>query len=307
MRIALIGRTALLAKIGRESIRRGHVVAAIVTAKETAETTGDRETIREFAEECNAKLLVGPRLTPFREALLSLGPIDIGLSVNYVSVVTDQEIAMFNLGVLNAHGGDLPRYRGNACQAWAILNSETSVALCIHKMEGGRLDSGPIIRRDRFSLSEDTYIGDIYDWMSLVTPHLMVDAAEQLGVDPTFFLEIQSAEPQNSLRTFPRRPEDGKIKWSCNADEVCRLVRASSRPFSGAFATYEGRVIRIWRANVVATTPICSVPGQIVEISDQYFDVSAANGTEVVRVSECSFDDGSSWQSELKSIRARLT
>ena len=28
------------------------------------------------------------------------------------------------VGILNAHGGDLSKYRGNACQAWAILNGE---------------------------------------------------------------------------------------------------------------------------------------------------------------------------------------
>ena len=38
------------------------------------------------------------------------------------------------------------RYRGNACQAWAILNGE-KISLCIHKMIGGELDSGDIITR----------------------------------------------------------------------------------------------------------------------------------------------------------------
>lgn len=307
MRIALIGRTALLAEIGRESRRRGHDVVAIVTAKESIETVDDRSIIRQFASESKAELLVGARLSPFRDVLLSLAPIDIGLSVNYVSVVTDEEISMFDLGVLNAHGGDLPRYRGNACQAWAILNSETSIALCIHKMEGGRLDSGPIIRRERLSLSEDTYIGDVYDWMSMVTPRLMVDAAEQLKQDPSFVLEFQSTDPKDSLRTFPRRPTDGKIDWSSSSADICKLIRASSRPFSGAFATFEGEPVRIWRAEVVASSPICSVPGQLVEISDNYFDVSTADGDEVIRVLECSFDNGSRWQDQLKSIRARLT
>ena len=48
----------------------------------------------------------------------------------------------------NAHGGDLPRYRGNACQAWAIINGENKIGLCIHKMIGGELDISDIIARD---------------------------------------------------------------------------------------------------------------------------------------------------------------
>ena len=46
----------------------------------------------------------------------------------------------------NAHAGDLPRYRGNACANWAIINGEDKVGLSIHKMDAG-LDSGPIIQK----------------------------------------------------------------------------------------------------------------------------------------------------------------
>ncbi|GAB1465742.1 hypothetical protein MASR2M54_12420 [Aliarcobacter cryaerophilus] len=49
---------------------------------------------------------------------------EIAVSLNYSSIISQNVIDLFPLGVLNAHGGDLPRYRGNACQAWAIINGE---------------------------------------------------------------------------------------------------------------------------------------------------------------------------------------
>lgn len=72
------------------------------------------------------------------------------MSLNYSSIISQKVIDLFPLGILNAHGGDLPKYRGNACQAWAILNGETKIGLCIHSMIGGEVDNGNIIDRKIF-------------------------------------------------------------------------------------------------------------------------------------------------------------
>ena len=37
---------------------------------------------------------------------------DIVISVNYSGIIPQEVIDLFDNGILNAHGGDLPRYRG---------------------------------------------------------------------------------------------------------------------------------------------------------------------------------------------------
>jgi methionyl-tRNA formyltransferase len=76
--------------------------------------------------------------------LLRASRSDIAVSINYTGVLPQGVIDLFPIGVLNAHGGDLPRYRGKACQAWAIINRESRIGLCIQKMIGGELDSGEV-------------------------------------------------------------------------------------------------------------------------------------------------------------------
>jgi len=110
----------------------------------------------------------------------------------------------FPLGILNAHGGDLTRYRGNACQAWAILNGEERIGLCVHKMQGGELDSGDIITRDYLPIDYTTKITKVWDWMTERVPILMLEAVEQLSKDSSYVLEQQSADPQDALRCYPR-------------------------------------------------------------------------------------------------------
>ncbi len=97
---------------------------------------------------------------------------------------------------MNAHGGDLPRYRGNDCQTWAILNGEKKVGLCVHKMIGGGLDSGDIVARDYYALTQESTITKVHDWLSF--------RISELFKDPTYVLEKQSRSPEYALRCCSR-------------------------------------------------------------------------------------------------------
>jgi methionyl-tRNA formyltransferase len=306
MRIVLIGRTKLLLAVGLEALGRGHEILGIVTAKESAESAEDAHLLRSFAHENSISFIHSPNLRSIKQEIENLGPIDIGLSVNYVSIVDELSIANFRLGILNIHGGDLPRYRGNACQAWAIINGENKVGLCIHKMIGGQIDSGDIISREYLPIDETTYVGDVLAWINSRAPTLAVDAAEALDFDPTFVLEVQSSDPLQSLRTYSRRPEDGQINWTSSHSDILRLVRASGHPYSGAFAHLNGELVRIWEAHQVAYPPISSIPGQIVGISTESFDVSVGDGSKVIRVTRASIDNDLNWNRLIKSTRQRF-
>ena len=80
--------------------------------------------------------------------------------MNWLTMIAQSTLALFPWGVLNAHAGDLPRFRGNACPNWAILNGEPLVGLCIHEMIP-ELDAGPVLLRAHFPLSDDIYISDV--------------------------------------------------------------------------------------------------------------------------------------------------
>ena len=151
---------------------------------------------------------------------------------------------------MNAHGGDLPRYRGNACQAWAILNGEERIGLCIHKMIGGELDSGDIIARDYLPIDHRTKVTEAWKWLEIRVPELMLQAVDRLSKNSGFILERQSRDLKDALRCYPRRPEDGRIDWSKSAMDVLRLINACNKPYAGAFCYSEGEKIIIWDAQL---------------------------------------------------------
>jgi len=232
---------------------------------------------------------------------------DLGVSSNYPIILPAKIVDIPSYGILNAHGGDLPRYRGNACQAWAILQGERNVALCIHRMVGGEVDSGDIIIRQKMEITNTTKVGAILDWMSSILPTCFLEAVKALESDPEYFLERQSRDSANSLRCFPRRPEDGKINWNSTAVDVVRLVNASGAPYGGAFAMFENRRLVVEDASVVdGLTPYLAVPGQVLDLLDSSIVVACGQGA--VKISKAWFDDDkSSPTSQIRSVRARLT
>ena len=310
MKIAIIGRSENLYESAQALVKAGHEIVLIISAKEAPEYTKTLNDFRQLATDMKAEFVHAPNMTATPdaiEALQRVQPLDIGISYNYTSVIPQRVIDLFHLGILNAHGGDLPRYRGNACQAWAILNGEDRVGLCIHRMIGDELDSGDIIARTYLPIDINSTIGQAMDWIGRVMPSLFVEALEQLRRDPGFFIERQPKDQALALRCYPRRPEDGRIDWRKSAADVLRLINASGKPYAGAFCYFEGQKMIVWSAELVEDGEVfCAVPGQVTALAETFIDVACGSGK--IRIQNAEVDGRSAsppvW---IQSIRKRLT
>jgi methionyl-tRNA formyltransferase len=306
IKIAIIGRTEILYDTALALRQAGFKVVCILTAKEAPEYERTAADFKALAQNWSIPFEQGPRITDHVK-FLRTSRADIGVSINYTGVIPQSVIDIFPLGILNAHGGDLPRYRGNACQAWAILNGESRIGLCIHRMIGGELDSGDIVARDYLPIYETTKVTVAWRWMVERSPALMLKAVQDLSKDPNYVLERQSRDPKDALRCYPRRPEDGRIDWRRPALEVLRLINASNKPYAGAFCDFEGRQLIIWDAELVKDDEVfCAVPGQVTELGEN--DVEVACGVGKIRIKAAEIEGRSdvprAW---IGSIRKRLT
>lgn len=306
MRISIIGRTELLYDTAMQLYGAGHQIVCILTAKEAPEYTRTAADFRALADTWKIPFAQGGRISEHAD-FLRAAQADIAVSINYTGVVPQSVIDLFPLGVLNAHGGDLPRYRGNACQAWAILNGEERIGLCIHRMIGGELDSGDIIARDYLAIDHTTKVTRVWEWMLVRTPELMQEAVQMLDADPEYILEQQSKHPKQALRCYPRKPEDGRIDWAKPAIDVLRLINASNKPYAGAFCDFEGENMIIWDAELVMDDEVfCAVPGQVTKIGDAFIEVTC--GTGKVRIVLIEIKGNLLNPSELiTSLRKRIT
>lgn len=313
MKVAIIGRTQILYETTLKLLESGHQVCGIITAKATPEYSRNEKDFKNLAEKLNVPYfqtnnLNKPEIEEFCKGL------DIGVSINWVSVIKQNHIDLFRLGILNSHLGDLPRYRGNACSNWAIINNEDKIVNSIHFMEGGQLDCGRIICQETFYLNETNSISDVYKWAEKLTPILFHKALELLEINDKFALKFAEINSIESFRCFPRLPQDNFINWDNSVREIHNLIRAACWPFSGAytFQLYEGEVKKliVLKSRIVLQKHCnFAVPGHVLENNKETGESLIQCGDGIIALLLCRYDDeqeeflpGSRWS----SIRIRL-
>lgn len=309
LRLAVIGRTEILYNTILLLRSHGFEISLIITSKEAPEYKIHTDDFKRLANEIDAYFISTSDINSQTaiDLIKKCGSLDLGISLNYSGIISQQIIDFFRIGILNAHGGDLPKYRGNACQAWAIINGEEKLGLCVHKMIGGELDSGDIICREYFPLNQRTKVTDCWNWMSDRIPNLFLYAANLLIVDPKYTLEVQSKNEEDALRCYPRLPEDGRISWKMSSLNILRLINASNKPYAGAYCFLNGKELIIWDADIIFTSgKYCAVEGQVCNIHEDG-SVSVICGEGILKLLNVEYNgkigDPGEW---IKSIRTRL-
>lgn len=167
-----------------------------------------------------------------RMAVLNL---DLAVAMLWLYTLRAPILSTAKLGFLNLHGGMLPRYRGNACSNWAILNEETEHGLTVHFMEANKLDSGPIVIQEPIPINDGSTIKELMDHIMSRGAELVLQAVDKIFKDD---LEVILQDESSALRCYPRLPRDGEINWHKNAADIERLVRATGDPYPGAYSFF---------------------------------------------------------------------
>ena len=169
------------------------------------------------------------------EVLRRVAP-DVLVVVAYGQIIPRSILGIPKHGAINVHASLLPRHRGAAPIAYAILAGDEETGVTIMRMDE-KLDHGPILA------SRSTAIGEREDAVSLTGRLGEMGAAllvETLGK----LAEKEAVEQDDGAATVaPRlRREDGELEWDLGAVEIDRRVRAL-QPWPGVtLPTKRGRV-----------------------------------------------------------------
>lgn len=308
MRIALIGRTSMLMKTAELLMEEGFEIGAIITSPAAPEYSINEKDYELLAKKLNIYYSCTTKINNSVNDLKNLN-CDIGVSMNYSSTISEEVVNCFNLGILNAHLGDLPKYRGNATPNWAIINGEQNIPLCIQYMIGGELDSGDVLGKEYKKIEISTKISEIYNWVEEITPKLYLKVLLKLQKDREFILYKQSKDKSDIIRCYPRIPEDSKIDWSKSNNEILRLINSSSKPFSGAYAFYDNKKIVFEDCELLNDKELYyAVPGQISEINKKDKYIVIITGFSKLKVTKIIVDEVVFNPTDIvKSIRKRFT
>jgi len=164
--------------------------------------------------------------------------------VGWSQIAGREVLASARNGVLGMHPTLLPVGRGRASIPWAILKGLSRTGVSLFRLAEG-VDTGPVLAQEVVEIDADETAGTLYE--KAVTAHLSL----LRSVLPELEAGSVEEQPQDDSKAtvWPgRRPEDGEIlPQSMTVEQVDRLVRATTRPYPGAFVRQaDGSVLRVW-------------------------------------------------------------
>ena len=168
---------------------------------------------------------------------------DLLVVVAYGQIIPRSVLSIPRLGAINVHASLLPRWRGAAPVARAILAGDRETGVTIMKMDE-QLDHGPILA------SVSAPIGEREDAVEL-TSRLAELGAQALVATLVRLEEITPSDQDHSQATVAQKltKEEGELDWGMDAREIDRRVRGL-QPWPGAtLPTDRGRV-KVLRGHV---------------------------------------------------------
>ena len=235
-------------------VAAGHEVVAVYTRPPRPAGRGmaaRRSDVHAFAESAGLPVLTPSSLKSGEiQAEFVAKSADVAVVVAYGLILPAPVLEAPLHGCLNLHGSALPRWRGAAPIARAIMAGDTATAAMVMRMDRG-LDTGPVCLAEPIAIASDMTAGDLHDHMSVMGAALMVRALAALERGD-LDCQPQAADGVTYARKIDKT--EARIDFARPAGEVHNLVRGLS-PAPGAWfeigATGRRERIRVLRSALV--------------------------------------------------------
>ena len=236
-----------------EALLGAHHVVAVVTQPDKPAGRGQRVAappVKERALAAGVPVLQPPRLRDagWPERLRELGA-EIAVVVAFGQILPKAVLDAPARGSINIHASLLPRYRGAAPIAWAIIRGETETGITTFQMDPG-MDTGAMLLRESTRILPGETAGELAARLApLGAAVILRTLAELDALTPT-------PQDNRQVTLAPRlKKEDGWLRLGEPAKALVDRIRGCN-PWPGAALAAATHRLLIWRAVVVphATT-----------------------------------------------------
>lgn len=236
--------------------------------------------------------------TPVKTAALELGlavthrvddvlgvDIELGVVVAYGRIIKPHVLEA--LPLVNVHFSLLPRWRGAAPVERAILAGDQRTGVDLMVVDEG-LDTGAIYDRAELRIGPDETADELRARLADAGTRLVVDKLRRGLPEP---------QPQLGEPTYADKiePDELRIDWSQPAVVVHRLVRVG-----GAWTTFRGRRLKIWRTRLDVAQPEAGGPpedhdGLVVPAGEGWIRILEVQPEGRQRMSASAWMNGVRW------------
>ena len=193
------------------------------------------------------------------------------------------------LGSLCFHPSLLPAFRGGNALAWQIIMGAEQAGVTVFRPDEG-VDTGPIVvQKGGVSIeAHDTSASLYFDHLYPLGVEAMTDAVAAVAEGRAEF------SPQSEAgASFQGLVDDevARLDWSLGGTELDRRIRGCD-PQPGAWAEYEGEVVRFFGGSLESGVAHAETPGRVLEFDAEGRMRVAAAGETVLRITRVRRVDG---------------
>jgi len=169
--------------------------------------------------------------------------IDWLFIIGWSQIASKEVIESPKLGAIGAHPTLLPVGRGRAAIPWAIIKKLDNTGVSFFKMDEG-VDTGLILAQEIVSICKDETATTLYSKVNYAHETLIVKLFKDLARN---IIKGEIQDESKATYWEGRTPKEGELFFEMIIDEVDRLVRATTKPYPGAFIIRDGIKIIIWK------------------------------------------------------------
>mgnify|MGYP000927572306 CR=1 FL=1 len=284
MRIVFLGTPDFAVPALRRLLAAGrdqYDVKAVITQPDRPAGRGLKPTpspVKVLAEEAGIPVFQPERIRRdpnIKETLADLDP-ELMVVVAFGQILPADFFGYPRFGTLNIHASLLPKYRGAAPIARAILNGEKQTGVTIMKIDEG-MDTGDILSQRAVTVGNETTAGELEAILAVEGADLLLETI------PGYVSGALVPCPQDhSLASYapPLRKEESPIEWIKNAAALHNQIRAMN-PWPVASSSLRDQPVKIWRSVLGPVGVESGKIGEILAISAVGITVQCGEGSSL--------------------------
>ena len=247
MRLAFLGTPAFAVPTLEKCIEAGHDVLTVVTQPDRPRGRGQQPApppVKEAAVRLGLPVYQPERIRrPEAVEFLRGLQLDAMVVVGYGQIIPQSVIDLAPLGIINVHGSLLPKYRGAGPIQWSILKGETRTGVTTMRIDAG-LDTGDMLLKAETAIEPGETAIELGKRLAVMGADLLVETLAGLAAG-----NIVPEKQDSTQATYAPllKKEDGLIDWSRPALAIHNQVRGL-QPWPGAYATFRGQTLHVWKA-----------------------------------------------------------
>ena len=234
--------------------------------------------VKQAALELGLRVAQPEKLRNNAEALQMLKEVeaDVMVVAAYGLILPQDVLDTPKHGCLNIHASLLPRWRGAAPIQRAIEAGDAETGVCIMQMDIG-LDTGGVVSEHRYAIQPTDTANEVHNALMNLGAEAIVADLQQLKAEG----RLKSVKQPEEGVTYAQKlsKEEARVDWNESAAVIERKIRAFN-PVPAAWVEYQGKPMKIWRAEVVAQQGragevlSCSADGLVVACGENALKIT---------------------------------